>query len=513
MKTRKNIAILMTIILLFATTTTVFAMPYRDIDNSPHRDAIEEMSRLGILQGVGNGLFSPEGELNRAAAAKVAAILLGYTQEDADDAVNRDPMFSDIVGTSHQWALGWINLMAEDGILQGVGNESYAPGNPLQMVHWVTILTRILQHEEVGMSWPDDYNEIALTLDLDDGLDYQGARVMNRAQMAQMTYKAIYEVPRPDGMHIIDLVEFEIVEFEDENPAEEIVYENTKISVKVDKTLVPAGGSQLIQVTATATYGPNNLPAANTLISIMANVDETDRNSQLSSDYGISDANGSVIVTYTTLVADDNKPVTIKAAVSDGNDWVDNGVYIMASNSASLVKGTLLNPFNGTPVEGAAVVLEESNGGKHHFFSDATDSDGSYSIAIQPGSYFINFQMDIKGVNPYDGIYYGSHSDFRNDGTLNLRSQLKLSQGQTHTFNSNRGILTGIANNFPAGTEIYFTPLGTQNTSLTKVADNGRFLLALDPGKYEITAFGGTIYRSSVTVETGKITNIGTITR
>jgi len=352
-----------------------------------------------------------------------------------------------------------------------------------------------------------------MSLNLDEGLDYLGSKVMNRGQMAQMTNKAIFEVPRPDGMRIIDLVEFEIVEFEEEPQTEDFIYNDTKISVSVDKPLVPPGGSQIVHVTATATYGPDNLPATGTLISIMANVGDMERNDQLSSEFDFADMNGSVDFTYTTLASDDNKPITIKVAVQDGDNWIDRGTYVMASNNASLVRGTVINPFNGNPVEGASVILEESDGSKNHFFDKETAADGSYSIAMLPGSYFINFDINIGDANPYEGAYSGSHSELRNDGTMKLRSELQLSQGQTHTFNSHRGILTGISSNFPAGTEIYFTPIGTQNTSLTKVAANGRFLLALDPGNYEITAFGGTIYRSSVTIEKGKITDIGTITR
>ena len=148
---RKNAkSILLTVVsavgLVCIMTGFSFAANYTDIDNNPHGDAILEMSRLGILEGVGNSQFAPEAELNRAAAAKVAAFLLGYNETDAAAAAQADPMFTDIEGTNHAWALGWINLMAEDGILLGVGNNQYATGDPLQMVHWETILKRVLQN-------------------------------------------------------------------------------------------------------------------------------------------------------------------------------------------------------------------------------------------------------------------------------------------------------------------------------------------------------------------------------
>lgn len=60
--------------------------------------------------------------------------LLGYTEEDAQAAADWDPMFSDVYAgmKQHEWAIGWINLVAKDGVIKGVPGGEYKPGDELK---------------------------------------------------------------------------------------------------------------------------------------------------------------------------------------------------------------------------------------------------------------------------------------------------------------------------------------------------------------------------------------------
>jgi hypothetical protein len=517
MKTKKALTILLSLLLVFATASPAFSASYNDINNNPYKDAILEMSSLGILEGVGNNQFAPDRELNRAAAAKVSAYLLGYTEEDAADAAKWTPLFDDIQGTSHQWALGWINLMAKEGILLGVGEGAYAPGNALQMVHWATILTRVLDLEEEGMAWPGDYNEMAVSLGLGTGLSYVGSQVMNRGQMAQMTNTTLYEVPRSDGNRIVDMVEFP-GEREDV-PSEpwdgdETVYENTQVGITLSRSLVPAGGGQSVVVTVKVTHGTTNAMASGTPVSFMAHyVDGTDRSDQFSSISHITDQNGIATATYTTLQADDNKSIILKAAIQDGDDWIDQSSYLLASNTAGTVSGTLINPFNGQLIKNTQFIFVEKNSSRVYSYENPVSSDGSYSIGLLPGSYYMDVQIDVGNSNPYSGEFITSDFDVRSDGMVQLKRQISLSQGQPIQVDLQRGILTGIAQNFPVGTDLYIVNKSNNYTVATKVRSDGRFMVALLPGTYEVHAFFGTIYKNSVPITKGTIHDIGSFTR
>ena len=303
-----------------------------------------------------------------------------------------------------------------------------------------------------------------------------------------------------------------IVDLEDLD-LEEIIYQGTRVSVSISQSLVPAGGGQTVTVTARATYGPANLPAAGTIIHFMANAGELNRNDRFSPEMAVADTNGLATATYTTHEADDDKSLNIKAGIRDGDDWTDGGNYLMASHNGVLVQGKLINPFNGAPIEGASLFFDSMDSQQNFPFNGFTGPDGMYSVAITPGRYYANIDLNPGPANPHGGPYKGSHSEVTSDGTLFLRQQFIVNQAGSYSLDTERGIMTGMTSNFSAGTNLYFTLRGTNNTSIAEVSSNGRFLLALAPGNYEVTAFGGTIYRQSVTVEKGKITDIGTISR
>jgi hypothetical protein len=107
---------------------------FNDISQNPYQEAIEEVASLGILKGYGDGSFGPSDTLSRAQAAKVAGYLLGYTEEDAQAASQGAPLFPDVyLGMgSNEWAVGWINLVAEKEVIRGYAEDGrYHPERTL----------------------------------------------------------------------------------------------------------------------------------------------------------------------------------------------------------------------------------------------------------------------------------------------------------------------------------------------------------------------------------------------
>ncbi len=510
---RKQVkSILLTLILTFALTGASFAVPYTDIDNNPHSDAILEMSRLGILEGVGNNQFAPLTELNRAAAARVAGQLLGYTEADAALAAQAESIFVDVEGTRHAWALGWINLMAQDDILKGVGNDRYAPGDPLQMVHWAAILTRILQHESEPIVWPNSYNELANRLGLDQGLYYMGSNIMNRAEMARMTTTALYLIERPDGKRIIDIVTFTQEPLDGWHVSEQgepIIYSEAEIELQLSNAIVPPGGGQKITIKLTATHGPNNTPAVNTTISFFANAGEEDRNAQLSAREVTTDANGKVSVTYTTLSADDNKQLRFLANIYTDGEWLDRNIYAMASETVALISGRVINPFNGEPATNVNVGILLSNNPESYTPIDV-DSKGYFSSPVNSGTYDVNIELNTAGTVPHAGSFKGSHFTINENGDIRITIQNQnFTNGNSYTIPTEMGIITGVTDR-PAGSEIYITRKSDQVTQIAQIGANGRFMISLSPGSYVIYNNVGTALKDNITILKGNITDVGT---
>ncbi len=515
MKTRSILSVLIILSFLFINLTgTVSAAPFIDIHGNPHRDAIEAMTRLGILEGVGDNRFAPDMELNRAAAAKVAAFLMGYTEDDAIAAADWNPMFTDVYPGmgAHEWAIGWINLMATDEIIIGMPGGDYRPGDPLQMVQWAAILTRILGHETDGMAWPADYDTTAANLGLTGGLEYLSAAIMNRAEMARMTSTAIFDVERADGDKIIDVVDFEEIEYE---PVEDVVYADVDLEVSLDRQLLPAGGGQTATLTARALRADGS-PAVHTLITFFAGIESpdhlTERSNQLSTKEVLTDATGRAQVTYTTLPTDDDEMITLKANVPTPTDWIDRGVLLMASDTAAMIGGRLLNPFTGDPLRGSMISFATVDGSRYVQHDDATDAEGRFDVVVLPGTYHMALSLDLPTTPHHDADYEGSHSVLRADGSGHIRIELPVQAGERKTVNAERGILRGSVSSVGSHPDLYITRQGSAtDTVAARLNPDGSFMIALPDGTYDVGTHTGATLRSAVTISAGSVTDVGNI--
>ena len=510
---KKTILVIsLAIVLLLGTVTAVAATTFTDTVGNPHEDAILEMARLGILEGVGNNQFAPNAQLNRAAAAKIAGYLLGYSEEDAVAAAETEARFTDIIGTHHQWALGWINLMAEDGILQGVGDNCYAPGDPLQMVHWSTILIRVLEQEQADMSWPNDYNDVTNLLGLDRGLYYNSTGIMNRAEMARMTTTALYNVPRPDGQYIVDVVSFKAAPLSEWHTSEQAgpnIYDNANISVKLSEAIVKPGGGQTITITVSATYGQDDRPAVFTNIEFFASVGPNDRNDRLSVREMLTDANGIATSTYTTVADDDGNTIELVANIHTNDDWLNRSVFALASDTAAFVSGRVINPFNGEPVTDPEIIVGLYSNPHIHTRLIA-DDQGYYSGPVNADKYTVDIRMNLGDSSPYAGEFSGSHFTINNNADVWIGIQPRdFSAGSSYVIPSELGVVTGV-HDCPLGTEIYIVSKFGQFTQIANIGNNGRFMITLPPGQYWIGNSVGTILSDNITIQAGSILDVGT---
>ena len=109
------------------------ASPFSDIDSY----SVTRMYRLGVVAGIGGGLFNPYGEITRQEAAVMlrrAAIAAGVEEGGAD------PGFGDM-GIAAEWAVDAIGFMAETGIMRGTGGNLFSPlGTYTREQAYVTIV-------------------------------------------------------------------------------------------------------------------------------------------------------------------------------------------------------------------------------------------------------------------------------------------------------------------------------------------------------------------------------------
>ncbi|MBQ8003147.1 MAG: S-layer homology domain-containing protein [Clostridia bacterium] len=185
---KKITALALCFIMLLSLTS--FAATFKDVadDGSETSEAIEVLSELGVLSGMGDGTFSPYTTLTRAQVAKIAVCIMGKTKE----AVATTDAFSDVKST--HWYSGYVNVVAKEGIITGYPDGSFGANDPITYAQTVTILIRLLGYNasDVGHKWPQGYLDKASLLGLSEGMSLTANDTVTRADAAVLIYRALF---------------------------------------------------------------------------------------------------------------------------------------------------------------------------------------------------------------------------------------------------------------------------------------------------------------------------------
>ena len=117
---------------------------YTDVSEKEwYFDAVQYASQNGLMNGVGNGKFDPEGSMTRA---MLVTVLWRYEGEPAEG----ENTFTDVPnGTWYTDAVAWA---AEKGIVGGVGNGNFDPNGSITREQMATILFRYAQNKGIEIS-------------------------------------------------------------------------------------------------------------------------------------------------------------------------------------------------------------------------------------------------------------------------------------------------------------------------------------------------------------------------
>ena len=87
---------------------------------------VQKMAGLGVVGGVGDGKFNPDGALTREQAATILSRLASAVGKPLESA---DPTFADNSSIS-SWAKDAVGQMQLYNVMNGVGNNNFAPQDP-----------------------------------------------------------------------------------------------------------------------------------------------------------------------------------------------------------------------------------------------------------------------------------------------------------------------------------------------------------------------------------------------
>ena len=170
---------------------TVAFAGYTDVaEDAGEYTAVSTLSSLGILTGYEDGSFKPEGDITRAEFCAVVCRALGA--KVSGSAVTA---FSDV--PADHWASAYISYVAGLGIVNGMGDGTFAPDANVTFEQAVKMLVVALGYEPMAAQkggYPTGYMVVANTYEITEGISAVQSAPAPRGIVAQLVYNAL-DVP------------------------------------------------------------------------------------------------------------------------------------------------------------------------------------------------------------------------------------------------------------------------------------------------------------------------------
>ncbi len=191
---KKLLSLFLTACLLCSGLSVSAAASFTDIPDPDTALAATVLQSMGIVSGVGTGLYSPDTVLTRAQFCTFMVHTLGM--KDVVDAHSYKTLFTDV--KPGNWYTGYVNLAYSQNLLSGYGNGKFGPDDPVTYGQAATLLLRMLGYSstDIGKVWPTDYVNYARTLELDEGLSLSADQSITRGQAAILLYNTLKTEPK-----------------------------------------------------------------------------------------------------------------------------------------------------------------------------------------------------------------------------------------------------------------------------------------------------------------------------
>ncbi len=191
MKLSKVLSLVLAVVMLFGMQTFAFT----DVAaTANYAEAVQVLSALEIINGYEDGTFKPEGKITRAEYAAIVCRILDMGDAGANQVGG---YFTDV--EADHWASGYIATASQLGIVNGMGDGTFAPSAEVTYEQAVAMLVRALGYERKAQSmggYPTGYMMIANQESITVGTA-NTAGGASRATVARLTYNSL-TVPMMD---------------------------------------------------------------------------------------------------------------------------------------------------------------------------------------------------------------------------------------------------------------------------------------------------------------------------
>lgn len=191
MKLSKVLSLVLAVVMLFG----MQAFAFTDVaETANYAEAVTVLSALDIINGYEDGTFKPEGKITRAEYSAIVCRILDMGDAGANQVGG---YFTDVA--ADHWASGYIATASQLGIVNGMGDGTFAPEAEVTYEQSVAMLVRALGYERKAQSmggYPTGYMMIANQESITVGTTNTAGGAA-RATVARLTYNAL-TVPMMD---------------------------------------------------------------------------------------------------------------------------------------------------------------------------------------------------------------------------------------------------------------------------------------------------------------------------
>lgn len=375
---KKVIALVCTLALVITSVSVVsFAEAYTDVtESSAYYEAVESLSKLGIVTGYEDGTYKPEETVTRAEMAALIARIQGY-EETAK--ANANTVFTDVPST--YWASGYVAQANGQGIINGYGDGTFGPDDAVKYEEAVKMIMATLGYTPYAMNnggYPTGYLAAAqfygVTKSVSNAVTGTGA---NRGTIAQLLANAIDTPIMGQSKWSTDgSVEYTIYDGKDNNSYKTLMSENLDVvklkGVIKESSVASLKGDKEI----------NNDEAAKIKVTVTGNYDTNNKDFQFDKD---GDYTGEDTFLVAESDAEDYLGMAVILYVRENDDNEYEVISIAADGTKNDIVTFTLDQFD---------VVEESKSTTYiKYFKNSTDSS---SIKKQLAS---NYAITLNGAS------------------------------------------------------------------------------------------------------------------
>ena len=189
--------LLCTLLAVLVTLTSIAVVPataaFTDLEEGHNAyDAVNVLSKIGVINGYDDGSFKPNNNVTRAEFTAMLLRTRGLGSVGSTSLEN--PPFPDVTTPDVSWAIGNIRTAREMGIINGYDDGTFLPNNNVLYEEAVKMIVCALGYGEMGAEgakWYSKYLMTATSLGFIEGAGGAVSVPATRATIANMLYNCL----------------------------------------------------------------------------------------------------------------------------------------------------------------------------------------------------------------------------------------------------------------------------------------------------------------------------------